>query len=137
MKFYIASRLENADTVKKIALALKSWGMTHTYDWTAHGSVQYEGPERISEVAELELQGVREADIIIVLLPGGRGTHCELGMANVLNKKVFLWAETDEMFLQDERTCAFYWNNNVERVVGDNFALLEKIFCYEAKMRLN
>lgn len=137
MKFYIASRLENADMVKKLALALKSWGMKHTYDWTAHGSVQCEGPERLTEVAELELQGVKDADIVIVLLPGGRGTHCELGIANALNKKVFLWAETDEMFLQNDRTCAFYWNSNVERIVGDKFTLLEQIFRYEEKMRFN
>lgn len=111
--------------------------MKHTYDWTAHGSVQCEGPERLTEVAELELQGVKDADIVIVLLPGGRGTHCELGIANALNKKVFLWAETDEMFLQNDRTCAFYWNSNVERIVGDKFTLLEQIFRYEEKMRFN
>lgn len=135
MKFYIASRLENAKDVKKIALALESWGMQHTYDWTKHGSVKNEGPERIMEVAELELQGVKDADIVIVLLPGGRGTHSELGMANALNKKVFLWAETDALFLQDDRTCAFYWNSNVERIVGDKFSLLEKIFLYEEKVK--
>jgi len=39
MKFYIASRLENADIVKRVAAVLKAAGHTHTYDWTEHGSV--------------------------------------------------------------------------------------------------
>ena len=135
MKFYIASRLENANTVKSMAKVLKTYGLEHTYDWTKHGSVKSEEQSRITEVAELELQGVKDADIVIVILPGGRGTHAELGIANALNKKVFLWAETDELFLQDDRTCAFYWNSNVERVVGDRVTLLDEIFRYEEKLR--
>lgn len=132
MNFYIASRLENAEMVKQMANVLKAMGWRHTYDWTEHGSVQNEGEERITEVAENELQGVRDADVVIVLLPGGRGTHAELGAANVLNKKVFVWAETDELFTRE--TCTFYWNHNVTRVTGDRFNLLEAIFAYAYKM---
>lgn len=132
MKFYIASKLENAEMVKSLSKVLKAYKWIHTYDWTEHGSVQSEGEERIMQVATYELQGVENADIVIVLLPGGRGTHAELGAANVLNKKVFIWAETDELFMHDERTCAFYWNHNVTRVTGDRFNLLESVFAYAA-----
>lgn len=135
MKFYISSRLENAKIVKPLAAFLRACGMEHTYDWTKHCSVQCEGPERIAEVAELEMEGVKEADIVIVLLPGGRGTHAELGIANALDKKVFMWAENEDLFLQDDRTCAFYWNRNVERIVGDKLTLLEKILLYDEKMK--
>lgn len=130
MKFYIASKLENAEEVKKLAAVLKAYNWEQTYDWTVHGSVQHEGEQRIAEVAENELRGIRDADIVIVLLPGGRGTHAELGAANVLMKPVFLWAETGDCFMQDERTCAFYWNYNVTRVIGDKFSLLEAIFSF-------
>jgi len=132
MKFYIASKLENAEMVKSLAKVLKAYKWKHTYDWTEHGSVQNEGEERITEVATNELRGVQEADIVIVLLPGGRGTHAELGAANILGKRVFIWSETDDLFKHDERTCAFYWNCNVTRVVGDRFNLLEAVFAYAA-----
>ena len=127
VKFYIASRLENSEMVQKVSVILKHWGWLHTYDWTKHGSVQKEGENRIREVAENEIKGVKEADIVIVLLPGGRGTHAELGAANILDKPVLIWGATDEFFMQDERTCAFYWNNNVKRVTGDLFNLLVQL----------
>jgi hypothetical protein len=81
VRFYIASKLENAAAVRALASRLVSFGWTWTYDWTAHGSVQDSGPERIREVAVAEAVGVTSADLVIVLLPGGRGTHAELGIA--------------------------------------------------------
>lgn len=45
--------------------------------------MQAEGPGRIAEVAQNEAAGVQEAELFIALLPGGRGTHTELGMAIV------------------------------------------------------
>ena len=69
MKFYIASRLENAEMVKRVAEVLKAAGYIHTYDWTEHGSVQNEGQERIIQVAENEKVGVLNADMVIVILP--------------------------------------------------------------------
>lgn len=131
MKFYIASKLENAENVIRIANVLKARGWIHTYDWTKHGSVQKEGEQRIKEVAQNEIRGVKNADIVIVLLPGGRGTHAELGAANVLDIPVFIHASDDSLFLQDGNTCAFYWNSNVTRVIGDELELLEEIFAYE------
>lgn len=131
MNFYIASKLENADNVKVVANVLKARGWKQTYDWTVHGSVQDSGEEVLTKVAEKEIHGVRESDIVIVLLPGGRGTHAELGAANITGKKVFIHAFDDSYFLQDGNTCAFYWNMNVTRVIGDYLLLLEKVFEYE------
>jgi nucleoside 2-deoxyribosyltransferase len=119
MKFYIASKLENAETVKRVAAVLKAAGHDHTYDWTEHGSVQKEGQERLTQVAELEKNGVKEADMIIVILPGGRGTHAELGIALGAGvKSIIICAEKDDLFQADESTCAFYWNYAVTRVTG-------------------
>jgi len=119
MNFYIASRLENADTVTKVSNVLKAAGHVHTYDWTKHGSVKDEGQDRIEEVAENEMRGVKGADIVIAILPGGRGTHAELGIAlgNGCNN-IIICAENDDAFQQDDRTCAFYWNKPITRVVG-------------------
>ena len=79
--YYIASGLENAPKVRELKAILDAAGCEHTYDWTVHGSVQKEGAERIAAVAAAESRGVLEGLTIIVLLPGGRGTHTELGMA--------------------------------------------------------
>ena len=81
MKVYIASTLSNADEAQAVSEALALDGWETTYPWFSHGSVQAEGEERIREVAAAEIAGVLEADLVIVVLPGGRGTHVELGIA--------------------------------------------------------
>lgn len=117
MRYYIASRLENAPRVKELKHILDANGWHHTYDWTVHGSVQNEGSHIIREVAEREAEGVGTANVVIVLLPGGRGTHTELGIALGLNLRVVLLSETAEIdFGQDGRTCAFYHHSLVQRV---------------------
>lgn len=129
MKFYIASRLENSETVKRVADVLKAAGHIQTYDWTTHGSVQKEGKQRLTEVAENERAGVKDADVIIVILPGGRGTHAELGIALGSGKDhILICAENDEAFKQDERTCAFYWNYGVSHAIGQMDDWLREIF---------
>ncbi len=121
MKFYIATRLENADAAKALAGALRELGHTITYEWWTHGSVQGADPTTIRRVATAELKGVREADVLIALLPGGRGTHAELGAALVLEKPVWLCAPLDSLLYDlGERgdgatTCAFYWHPSVMR----------------------
>ncbi|MHC1695635.1 MAG: nucleoside 2-deoxyribosyltransferase [Eubacteriales bacterium] len=118
MKFYIASRLENAQTVKSVADILKAHGHQHTYDWTVHGSVCGKGKERLGEVAYKELQGVIEADVVIVILPGGRGTHTELGAALASHKQILICAEDDSFFKPDTNTCSFYWHGEARRITG-------------------
>lgn len=134
MRFYIASKLENAETVKRVATVLKAAGHTQTYDWTQHGSVKNEGDTRLRQVAENEKQGVREADMVIVLLPGGRGTHAELGMAAAFGKDIIICAEDDQMFQTDDRTCAFYWLYCTMQVTGpmDKWlaVILERAQCH-------
>lgn len=121
--YYIASRLENAPRVRELKRILDARGWRHSYDWTVHGSVQNDGPDVIREVATHEAVGVASAQVVIVLLPGGRGTHTELGMAIALAvvhepcKRIVLLSESSEIdFGQDGRTCAFYHHPNVDRV---------------------
>lgn len=109
MKYYIATALERAADHTLVRDAMAAAGHQITYDWTAHGSVQSEGLARIREVAELETHGVLAADLVIVLLPGGRGTHAELGIAIGAGIPILLHTE-DEGLLSGSsgRTCAFY-----------------------------
>lgn len=138
-KFYIASALENADKVRDLKAALEHAGWHHTYDWTVHGSVQGESADRLAEVAMAETIGVLEADVVIALLPGGRGTHTEFGMSlgatvlalgleriglvnNVRRRHVIYSPTPEHDFGGDGRTCVFYHHLLVER-----FADLDKM----------
>lgn len=93
--------------------ALKKFGHEISYDWTLHGSVKSVSKERLREVASLELNGVSEADFVVVLLPGGHGSHLELGFAIAKEKKVFLHSEDPVIFELGPQTNAFYHHPDV------------------------
>lgn len=113
MKFYIATSLSRAEAHHVVRDALKIWGHEISYDWTLHGSVRSVSRERLREVATLELEGVAEADFMVVLLPGGKGTHLELGFALARGKKIFLHSEDPSMFDLGPQTNAFYHHPDV------------------------
>jgi len=122
--FYMASGLENATEVKTLAAPLKQAGWSQTYDWTTHGSVQKEEQQRISEVAVAELQGVLDCSVLIVVLPGGRGTHTELGAALACGKPVILYAKHRfALHGSQGAICAFYLHPNV-KITHDRDQLL-------------
>ena len=62
----------------------------------------------VRDTAVKELTGVVSADAVIVLWPGGRGTHVELGAALALGKRVFLMSEVLDHHRATKETCAFY-----------------------------
>ncbi len=116
MLVYIATRLENHAKYGLVRDALNKIGVKISYDWTTHGPVWRDGEKRIREISIKELDGVKDADVTVIILPGGRGTHCELGMALALDKKVFILAETQELASMQgatPETCAFYHHPNV------------------------
>ena len=79
-----------------------------TYDWTLHGSVKSVSKRRLQEVSLKELSGIASADWVIVLLPGGKGTHVELGFAIGRGKNVILHSEDDALFELGPETNAFF-----------------------------
>lgn len=125
MRYYIASGLENAAKVKELKKILDARGWVHTYDWTAHGAVWPQGGDALRNVAELEEAGVCEAEVVIVLLPGGRGTHAEFGMALSMavataqsheqDPRIVIFSENPKDFEIGPATCAFYHHPLVER----------------------
>ncbi len=116
MKYYIATSLSRAAEHNLIRDSLKSLEHELSYDWTHHGSVKSVSFERLQEVAILELNGVMESDFVVVLLPGGNGTHLELGVALANNKKIFLHSEDPSLFELGPQTNAFYHHPNLTRL---------------------
>lgn len=118
--YYIASGLENAAAVRALKTVLDAEGWHHTYDWTVHGAVS------VDRLPEVSAEGVWMADVVIVLLPGGRGTHTELGIAIGMVDPVVFGPDEDRMrivvysanpgdFEIKGQTCAFYHHPCVER----------------------
>jgi nucleoside 2-deoxyribosyltransferase len=115
MKVYIATRLERHRDHNAVRDLLARFGHELTYDWTVHGPVWRDGLARIREVSQLEARGVLGADLVSVLLPGGRGTHTELGMAIAAGKPVLLHSFDPMPFEAVPETCAFYHHPLVRR----------------------
>lgn len=127
MKYYIASGFTNIEPVRALKKRLDEIGWEHTYDWTVEQGTTFE------ETAQLEINAVSEADVVIVLLPGGRGTHAELGcaigqtllgkalveegIAESAERRIVLYSATpDQDFgTQYPGCCIFYHHPLVER----------------------
>lgn len=130
MQIYVASGLENASAVASLCAVLEAQGHTITYKWYEHGSVEREGDLRIAEVAMAEIEGVRRADVVIVLLPGGKGTHTELGCAIGLRTERGFSARPEILLVgfeksraTDKRTCAFWLHPLVRHVSSVDSAI--------------
>lgn len=119
MKFYIASKLENHVQVRCLAQILENHGWTHTYDWTSEVLVKDTDIETLKRIGEKELNGVKQADVVIILTPQGRGTHTEFGIALALNKIICLCHKDDTYFKCDDNTSSFYWLPKVNHLIGD------------------
>lgn len=113
VRFYIASSLGNAVAARALCVRLESEGHTCTYKWWVHGAVL---PDRMRETAQIEMAGVMTAHVVIVLMPGGRGTHVELGIALAAWKSIVLVGPTKTL---TDRPVSFYAHPRVSLVLHD------------------
>lgn len=81
MKYYIATGFANKECHNHLMRMLEQRGHTITFDWTREEPAVPRGPSVSQRIAEMEIQGVVDADFVFVLLPGGKGTHAEIGAA--------------------------------------------------------
>ncbi len=115
MKIYVASSLNNRDMAAKLVSQLRLSGHMITYDWTQRGDVRNNGEMAMLETSQNEINAVMNADWVIVLLPGGKGTHTELGVALATRerKKIWIWSEDEAPFGGGSATCVFYHHPDV------------------------
>ena len=87
MKFYIASYVGEREQTREIQAQLCRLGHEITTDWTSFPSVpvseRNERPDEVAAIATRDLEGVRNADVFILLagLADGRAKYAELGAA--------------------------------------------------------
>ncbi len=127
MKFYIASKLSNYKQVQTLSKSLKDFGWKHTFDWTTLEFTKEANIETLKDISKKEFDGVKNADVIIILTPEGTGTHIELGIAAALNKKIYICHEDDKYFKCDDNTSAFYWLPCITHFVGGIDELAKKL----------
>jgi nucleoside 2-deoxyribosyltransferase len=114
-RFYLATRKDRATQAAVLMEALQAEGWERTFDWSGRTDGGVEG---YPEIATAELAGVREADVLIVLLPGGYGTHVEIGAALALGKPVILHAP-DRKTLETPYPCAFHYHPGVKLLISE------------------
>lgn len=124
MKFYIASSLSNREPVQYVRDSLSNKGYFHTYDWTLNG--RSTSLDQLREIGQKEKDAVIESDLVIVLLPGGKGTHVELGIALAHGKRIILFSENEEI-LDPNTTSTFYHLPEVEIFIGSIDELISRI----------
>lgn len=91
---YVASSLLNATRVREVQNRFRAAGIEISYDWTSLGKITDESI--LAKIGEDEEQGVVTCDLLFMMHPARNGTHCELGMARVLDKHIIILEEGPE-----------------------------------------
>jgi len=114
-QFYLSTRKDRLDEAAPLLDALKANGWKQTFAWVDQDA---HNPREYADIAQAELAGVRGADVLIVLLPGGFGTHVEIGAALALGKQVILHAP-DRKTLDTPYPCVFHYHPLVTLMVSE------------------
>ena len=115
-RFYLSTRKDRLDQAAPLLDELKANGWKQTFAWSDQGA---QTPGEYGDIAQAELEGVREADVLIVLLPGGFGTHVEIGAALGLGKRIILHAPNRKT-LETPYPCVFHYHPLVTLLVSEH-----------------
>lgn len=127
MKFYIASRFDKRDEVKKLQKVLADNGHEIVGDWTDHKPIKpYDkNQDMAKEYATDDINGVKNADVFIILSDeAGTGMYVELGAAitsNILKGKPKIYAVGEH-----NSRSMFYFHPSVVRL-PDTDGVLEDV----------
>ena len=114
--FYLSTRKDRLDQAAPLLDALRANGWKQSFAWTDQ---DVHNPGEYADIAQAELAGVRDADVLIVLLPGGFGTHVEIGAALALGKPVIIHAP-DQKTLDTPYKCVFHYHPLVKLLVSES-----------------
>jgi len=124
-RFYLSTRKNSSARAEALLEALKASGWQRTFDWTDWGNI---GSARYAELASAEIAAVKEADVLVVLLPGGFGTHVEIGAALALKKPVIIHAPDHET-LETPYACIFHYHPQVKLIVSEVLDVDKMLAC--------
>lgn len=115
MNYYIGSGFYNIENVRRLRDLLSAQGHTHTYDWTLN--TRADSVDALRDIGEKERDAIQASDFVVILLPAGKGSHVELGIAIGSGVPVFLHDMTDSM-TNFETTSTFYHVAQVVQLSG-------------------
>jgi hypothetical protein len=104
MKVFVSGKVGDSEVVEELGKELRSLGHEITFDWTTIDHLRpYEtNAEASTDAAELEIEGVRSAEVLVLVAHArGVGMYVELGAALALGKPVLalVSGEAPTMFL--------------------------------------
>ena len=74
----------------------------------------------------MEKEAVWNAEVFIMMLPAGKGSHVELGLALGARKTIFLYSANED-FNDIETTSTFYQLPEVHKIIGTLDDLVSRI----------
>lgn len=150
MKLYIASNLANYKRVIEVRDRLVENNINLSFDWTPFALSIFNGTnvqpdynhDSLRSKALNELYGVINADYLLVMLPGGNGTHFEYGSFYMRHMSMgFPPIDSFPITILDERKditipTSFHFLPYVKYTTYENEAL-ETVINFEKKSNLN
>jgi hypothetical protein len=128
-RFYVASSFRNIANVRHLSETLRGMGYINTYDWTQDASTRGASTLTLGDlrtIGQHERDAVTSADVVVILLPGGKSTHVELGIAIGHRKRTLLHSPED-VLNNLETTSSFYHLPELERCYGTLDDLVDMI----------
>jgi len=114
-RFYLSTRKDDGARANAVSEALNARGWERTYEWKAGDG---KGSDGYARLAVEELEGIRAADVLVVLFPGGFGTHVEIGAALALGKLVIIHSP-DQKTLETPYRCPFHYHPAVRLLISE------------------
>lgn len=124
-RFYLSTQKDRNAEAFPLLEALRTNGWKRTFDWAdreASNESEYAG------LAVAEIAGIRDADVLIVILPGGRGTHVEIGAALAMGKPVIIHAPNRKI-LETPYPCAFHYHPAVKLLFSERLDVEGLVAC--------
>ena len=124
-RFYLSTQKDrNAEAIPLLE-ALKTRGWDRTFDWAGR---EASSDSEYADLAVAEIAGIRDADVVIVILPGGRGTHVEIGAALAMGKSIILHAPNRKV-LESPYPCAFHYHPTVKLLFSEQLDVERVLAC--------
>jgi nucleoside 2-deoxyribosyltransferase len=119
-RFYVAATLSDRDLASRLIMSAPANWMC-TFNWTEVEPAKPDVTER-RRIALCEVAAVQHADLLVLLLPGARGSHTELGVALGADIPVYITYRAEDAPARD---CAFYWHPAVQGHIPVDDLLME------------
>jgi nucleoside 2-deoxyribosyltransferase len=126
--FYLSTQKDRNAEASPLLEALEANGWERTFDWAGR---EASSESEYADLAVDEIAGIRNADVVIVILPGGRGTHVEIGAALAMGKPIVLHSPNRKV-LETPYPCAFHYHPKVKLVFSEQLNVEALLACISA-----